>query len=61
MTITDHHDDLSVLRKAFALPKIDYIDISHQTRLKQMMIRWPLLAELSEPTFADKPHTEQQG
>ncbi|QTF10455.1 hypothetical protein HC231_22925 [Brenneria izadpanahii] len=44
------HDDLRVLGQAFSLPKINYIDISLQTRLTQMMKRWPLLAELKEST-----------
>lgn len=44
------HDDLRVLSRTFSLPEINYIDISRQTRLTQMMARWPLLAELKEPT-----------
>lgn len=44
------HDDLRVLSQAFSLPEINYIDISRQTRLAQMMERWPLLEELKEST-----------
>ncbi|MEC5319498.1 cellulose biosynthesis protein BcsR [Brenneria populi subsp. brevivirga] len=44
------HDDFRVLSQAFSLPEINYIDISRQTRLAQMMERWPLLAELKEST-----------
>ncbi|MCG8709559.1 hypothetical protein JHU04_002807 [Brenneria sp. 4F2] len=44
------HDDLRVLRQAFSLPEINYIDISRQTRLIQMVERWPLLAELKAST-----------
>lgn len=44
------HDDLRVLKQAFSLPEINYIDISLQTRLTQMMKRWPLLAELQAST-----------
>lgn len=61
MTIADNHDDLHVLRRAFSLPKIEYIDISRQVRLKQMMLRWPLLAELADPTFSEIQNTEPEG
>lgn len=44
----DIPDDLQALRRAFSLPKLSYIDISRQERLTKMMIRWPLLSELSE-------------
>ncbi|RLM26738.1 hypothetical protein BIY29_05225 [Brenneria alni] len=47
---SEMRDDLHVLSLAFSLPEINYIDISRQTRLTQMMTRWPLLAELKEPT-----------
>ncbi|CAM3853375.1 cellulose biosynthesis protein BcsR [Serratia silvae] len=43
-------DDLQALSRAFSLPKLNYIDISRQERLAQMMIRWPLLAELANKT-----------
>ncbi|KEY60464.1 cellulose biosynthesis protein BcsR [Serratia sp. DD3] len=43
-------DDLKALSQAFSLPKLSYIDISRQERLTKMMIRWPLLSELSELT-----------
>lgn len=46
----ERHDDLHVLRQTFSLPKINYIDISLQNRLTQMMARWPLLAEQNEAT-----------
>lgn len=43
-------DDLQALSRAFSLPKLNYIDISRQERLAQMMARWPLLAELANKT-----------
>ncbi|MEX2953260.1 cellulose biosynthesis protein BcsR [Serratia fonticola] len=43
-------DDLQALSRAFSLPKLNYIDISRQERLTQMMVRWPLLAELANKT-----------
>jgi hypothetical protein len=43
-------DDLQALSRAFSLPKLNYIDISRQERLAQMMVRWPLLAELASKT-----------
>lgn len=43
-------DDLQALSRAFSLPKLNYIDISRQERLTQMMVRWPLLAELTNKT-----------
>ena len=43
-------DDLQALSRAFSLPKLNYIDISRQERLAQMMVRWPLLAELANKT-----------
>ncbi|WP_431224240.1 cellulose biosynthesis protein BcsR [Serratia sp. L9] len=43
-------DDLQALSHAFSLPKLNYIDISRQERLTQMMTRWPLLAELAKKT-----------
>ncbi|AIA73128.1 conserved hypothetical protein [Pectobacterium atrosepticum SCRI1043] len=46
-------DDLRVLSQAFSLPEINYIDIARQTRLSQMMARWPLLDELKEPAGSD--------
>lgn len=46
-------DDLQVLRQAFSLPEINYIDIARQARLSQMMARWPLLDELKEPAGRD--------
>lgn len=43
-------DDLQALSHTFSLPKLNYIDISRQERLTQMMKRWPLLAELAKKT-----------
>ncbi|UAN63185.1 cellulose biosynthesis protein BcsR [Serratia sp. JSRIV006] len=43
-------DDLQALSRAFSLPKLNYIDIARQERLAQMMVRWPLLAELTNKT-----------
>ncbi|ALX92383.1 hypothetical protein KGP17_00715 [Serratia sp. JSRIV001] len=43
-------DDLQALSRAFSLPKLNYIDIARQERLAQMMVRWPLLAELANKT-----------
>ncbi|MBW7981131.1 cellulose biosynthesis protein BcsR [Enterobacillus tribolii] len=41
-------NDIDALRKAFSLPKIDYVDISRQEHLTQVIARWPLLAELAQ-------------
>ncbi|XYQ55005.1 cellulose biosynthesis protein BcsR [Pectobacterium carotovorum] len=46
-------DDLRVLSQAFSLPEINYVDIARQSRLRQMMARWPLLDELKEPAGSD--------
>ncbi|MEI7088387.1 cellulose biosynthesis protein BcsR [Pectobacterium versatile] len=46
-------DDLRVLSQAFSLPEINYIDITRQARLSQMMARWSLLDELKEPAGSD--------
>ncbi|HFV9295691.1 TPA: cellulose biosynthesis protein BcsR [Serratia fonticola] len=46
----EFQDDLQALSCAFLLPKLNYIDISRQERLAQMMVRWPLLAELANKT-----------
>ncbi|TQI78191.1 cellulose biosynthesis protein BcsR [Serratia fonticola] len=43
-------DDLRALSHAFSLPQLNYIDISRQERLTQMMTRWPLVAELAKKT-----------
>ncbi|MBG6243908.1 hypothetical protein CS369_01915 [Candidatus Symbiopectobacterium sp. 'North America'] len=58
ITLADHHDDLSVLRRAFALPPIAYIDITHQARLTQMMARWHISPPLNHSTqnHKDKRH-----
>lgn len=61
ITLADRHDDLNVLRRAFALPPIAYIDISHQARLTQMMTRWSLLAELAHFPATESQQTEPQG
>jgi len=49
-TPVELQDDLQALSRAFSLPKLNYIDISRQERLAQMMVRWPLLAELANKT-----------
>ncbi len=40
-------NDIQTLFQAFALPDIDYTDISRQERLNIALQRWPLLAELA--------------
>lgn len=40
-------NDIDALSRAFSLPKIDYVDISRQEHLTQVIARWPLLAELA--------------
>jgi hypothetical protein len=42
------HNDIQTLFRAFALPDIDYTDISRQERLNIALQRWPLLAELAQ-------------
>ncbi len=41
-------NDIQTLFQAFALPDIDYTDISRQERLNTALQRWPLLAELAQ-------------
>jgi hypothetical protein len=41
-------NDIQTLFRAFALPDIDYTDISRQERLNIALQRWPLLAELAQ-------------
>lgn len=43
-------DDIAALSQVYALPKLNYVDISRQEQLVQMMQRWPLLAELAQGT-----------
>lgn len=38
-------DDISALRDAFSLHAFNYVDIAREDRLKEIMARWPLLAE----------------
>lgn len=47
-TLAEARDDLQSLSQTFALPPLNYIDISSQERLTQMMNNWPLLAELAQ-------------
>lgn len=39
-------NDIAALSKAFSIPKIDYVDISRQEHMNEVIRRWPLLAEL---------------
>ena len=41
-------NDIAALRKAFSIPKIDYVDISRQEHMNEVIRRWPLLAELMQ-------------
>lgn len=38
-------DDINALRDAFSLHAFSYIDIAREERLKEIVARWPLLAE----------------
>ncbi|MDH2068836.1 cellulose biosynthesis protein BcsR [Pantoea sp. GD03673] len=38
-------DDISALRDAFSLHAFSYVDIAREDRLKEVVARWPLLAE----------------
>jgi len=44
-------DDISALRDAFSLHAFSYIDIAREEGLKEIVARWPLLAE----TVAGEP------
>lgn len=41
-------NDFLALRRAFALPEIDYTDISQREQLAAAIKRWPLLAEFAQ-------------
>lgn len=41
-------NDMLALQRAFALPEIEYSDISQNEHLAAALTRWPLLAELAE-------------
>lgn len=41
-------NDIAALSKAFSIPKIDYVDISRQEHMSEVIRRWPLLAELMQ-------------
>ena len=41
-------NDIAALSKAFSIPKIDYVDISRQEHMNDVIRRWPLLAELMQ-------------
>jgi len=43
-------DDIAQLERAFSLQNWRYIDIDRQERLAAILDRWPLLAELADPT-----------
>ena len=38
-------DDINALRDAFSLHAFTYVDIAREERLKEIVARWPLLAE----------------
>ncbi len=48
-------DDISALRDAFSLHSFRYVDIAREERLKEIVSRWPLLAETlpSQPEQSD--------
>lgn len=46
----ESQDDIAQLERAFALQNWRYIDIERQERLAGILSRWPLLAELADPT-----------
>lgn len=41
-------NDLLALRRVFAMPDIEYADISQHEHLANALKRWPLLAELAK-------------
>lgn len=41
-------NDIAAVSKAFSIPKIDYVDISRQEHMNEVIRRWPLLAELMQ-------------
>lgn len=41
-------NDIAALSKAFSIPKVDYVDISRQEHMNEVIRRWPLLAELMQ-------------
>ena len=41
-------NDIAALSKAFSIPKIDYVGISRQEHMNEVIRRWPLLAELMQ-------------
>lgn len=45
-------NDIAALSNAFAIPipKINYVDISRQEHMNEVIRRWPLLAELTQLT-----------
>ncbi|BDH44165.1 hypothetical protein TUM12370_02090 [Salmonella enterica subsp. enterica serovar Choleraesuis] len=45
--LLDFQDDVQTLRSIFALPEINYADISQSEHLAVALKRWPLLAEFS--------------
>ncbi len=51
----EDQDDINVLSAAFSLNAFHYRDIARETRLNNIMARWPLLRELSA---AQQPERE---
>ncbi len=50
----DRQDDISALRDAFSLLSFRYVDIAREERLKEIVSRWPLLAE-TVPSQPEQP------
>lgn len=48
-------DDISALRDAFSLHAFSYVDIAREERLKEVVARWPLLAE-TVASLPGRPH-----
>lgn len=53
-TAGDRQDDISALRDAFSLHAFRYVDIAREERLKEIVSRWPLLAE-TLPSQPEQP------
>ncbi|WP_434745373.1 cellulose biosynthesis protein BcsR [Candidatus Pantoea rara] len=51
----DRQDDISALRDAFSLHAFRYVDIAREERLKEIVSRWPLIAE-TVPTQPEQSH-----
>jgi len=52
---SDRQDDISALRDAFSLHSFRYVDIAREERLKEIVSRWPLIAE-TVPSQPEQPY-----